>query len=368
MSRRAVGVVICGMGRSGTSAVAGLFASSGYYVARDEDLMPASPSNPVGYHENLRIWKLNERVLDALGGSWFAPPRDHMQIEARSRFAPEVQREFDALLAESGSAPLALKDPRIGVMSLLWDPIIGETLHPVVVVRDPVEIARSLAQRDRTPMAFALASWEIHMTSTLRWLQGRAVTIVRYERVLASASAARALIADATDQLHESRAAAVTVCGGEDWLDPGLRHHNARQEEYDELLTSRQHRLWSWLAAMDDGTRSLTPPEELTTASASAHAAVAQEQLRAQLAHRALVSAEEVSALTMRLREMEGQIRLAEQERVRLSQAVEEQRARADATLDGERQARDQLAVVVGSRSWRLTSPARRAARIARSS
>ena len=37
-------------------------------------------------------------------------------------------------------------------MMPLWQPVIEGVLHPVVVIRDPVEIARSLRLRDGTPL------------------------------------------------------------------------------------------------------------------------------------------------------------------------------------------------------------------------
>lgn len=366
MTAESVGVVICGMGRSGTSAVTGLFASSGYHVARDEDRMPANSANPVGYHENLRVWRLNERLLADMDATWFAPPPEDRQIAARARFGPEIEREFAALLAEAGPAPVALKDPRIDVMAPLWAPVVGNCLHPVVVIRDPVEIAGSLAHRDGTPVPFALASWEIHMAAVLRWLRGREVTVARYENLLGSPAAARAVVADAGRHLEPARADTVRIGDPGSWLDTGLRHNRARPADHMELLTVRQARLWEWLDALKSGPERLSPPDQLTVASASAHAAVAHEQQRTGLAQDALVKDRELSAQSTRLAELETRLTLAERERAHLSEALEEQQAQAASAAAEERSAREELAVILQSRSWRLTSPARSAARLAK--
>jgi hypothetical protein len=54
----------------------------------------------------------------------------------------------------------------------------------VVVIRDPIESARSLSRRDGTPLPLGLAMWELHMASLLGHLNGRLVTVVPYARLM----------------------------------------------------------------------------------------------------------------------------------------------------------------------------------------
>ena len=65
-SRRAV--VVLGMHRSGTSAVAGCLHRLG--VDFGPRLMPATEANARGYYEHIDIVNLHDRLLLALGGSW----------------------------------------------------------------------------------------------------------------------------------------------------------------------------------------------------------------------------------------------------------------------------------------------------------
>jgi hypothetical protein len=215
-------------------------------------------------------------------------------------------------------------------------------------------------------MAFALASWEIHMTTMLRWLRGKRVTVVRYETVLGSAATARAIVADATDQLDPTYAEAVRISNVASWLDTGLRHHRSRPEDHAELLTGRQAQLWAWLQSLDDGPGLLGPPGELTVASESAHAAAAAEQQRSRIAQEALVQEEHVSALTAKLTDLEERVLVAEEKSARLSDVLEEHKAQTAAAVAGEREVGEELAVVLRSRSWRLASPLRHAVRLAR--
>ena len=45
---RALGVVVHGMARSGTSGVAGLFVASGYYAGQDDELLSPTTEIPPG--------------------------------------------------------------------------------------------------------------------------------------------------------------------------------------------------------------------------------------------------------------------------------------------------------------------------------
>src|SRR5580658_3168224 len=61
-------LVVLGMHRSGTSALAGMLHHLG--VALGERLMPASPDNPRGYWEHSEIVAINHRLMATMGWAW----------------------------------------------------------------------------------------------------------------------------------------------------------------------------------------------------------------------------------------------------------------------------------------------------------
>src|SRR5580700_7972119 len=61
-------LVVLGMHRSGTSALAGMLHHLG--VALGNRLMPATSDNPRGYWEHAEIVAANERLLASLGWGW----------------------------------------------------------------------------------------------------------------------------------------------------------------------------------------------------------------------------------------------------------------------------------------------------------
>ena len=62
-------VLLLGMHRSGTSAMARLLAALGARVGSDEELLPAHPQdNPAGYWERLDVLQAHDRYLQSHGG------------------------------------------------------------------------------------------------------------------------------------------------------------------------------------------------------------------------------------------------------------------------------------------------------------
>jgi hypothetical protein len=152
-------VVVLGMHRSGTSALARVLNLCGLYLPA-EVRAPNIYHNPTGFWEPEAIVNLNERVLRQLGGAWNAvdlkTPDD--------AFVEEFVRDVGALLAaEYGNRPaILMKDPRIALLAPLWHRALeaaGYRVLYVVPVRDPLEVARSLEARGDMSVGEGLALW-----------------------------------------------------------------------------------------------------------------------------------------------------------------------------------------------------------------
>ena len=60
-------IILLGMHRSGTSAVAGLIHQMGAYVGDETICMPPNEGNPKGYWERMDVYRLNDRFLHDVG-------------------------------------------------------------------------------------------------------------------------------------------------------------------------------------------------------------------------------------------------------------------------------------------------------------
>ncbi len=170
MPRRVI--LVLGMHRSGTSALASALGCLGAGLPRDP--MPASADNPSGYQESRAIARFHNRLLESAGTRWNddAPvPREWFDDPARR--ADEA--EAAALLAtEFGDEDvLVLKCPRLCRLLPLWIRVLErEAIEPfaILALRDPREVARSLRAR-LDDAAFRPAAIAAEPRAMLLWLR-----------------------------------------------------------------------------------------------------------------------------------------------------------------------------------------------------
>ncbi len=250
------GVVILGMARSGTSLAANAFVAAGYYAGEPQDLVPADPFNPHGYYETFGIGDPNERLLRSLGRYWFAPPTADELAHASPALLEEVRRPWDRLLGQASDTPVVLKDPRIGVLLPVWRDMLGD-LEAVLVVRDPVEIARSVGARDQVPASYVLAAWELHMKLLLRAFGGQTVTVMPFRRVLEQPAMSVAIVEAVTSRLGPEQQRAVNAELATEAVDQSLHRGRPSADQARNALTATQADLWQLLDRLPPGTQVL---------------------------------------------------------------------------------------------------------------
>lgn len=365
----AVGVIVLGTGRSGTSAIARIFVKGGFFAGEERDLLGAAPSNPVGHYEPLSILEVNEGLLRDFGCHWWSDaPAPEEQLRRREELVPRLRETLEALIVAAGDNPVAVKEPRINGLLPLWEPVVDGILHPVLVVRDPLEVALSHAHRDGTSMSHALGSWEAQTTQVLRWLDGRTATVAPYAQLTAQPDLAAELVRAAAKHIEPDLASGLRPLEAGSALRPDLHRQTAAELDRDEYLTGRQAALWEHLRKLDPGDARLDIPAKLREPNMAAQAAMRKESEQVELRDAHATLAGEHSELKERSTMLEQRSAMLEQrfaDATDLAQqavAAAEQRADsaelATAEVD-ERRARE-IAQIEGSASWRLTAPLRR--------
>jgi hypothetical protein len=333
--RGLAGVIVLGMSRSGTSAVAEMFHRAGFHIGGTEELMAADYSNPRGYFENLRVFAENERILAESGGSWIDPPSAEALLANGEQTSASLRELLEQMCLESPGNPIAVKDPRIGVLLPVWKPAFQDVLHPLLVVRHPVEIAMSLSRRDATPIPVVIAAWEVHMAGVLAALQGEPVTVVQYAQLLEQSELARQIVAEVSERLDPALRQAVDSSLAADSHDPELRRNRAVADEPGTRLTAFQEDLWHHLSELPCGTVILQTPERFLTSTRASREAVAGEHERI----------ETISRMRIELQAAIGQ-RDANESTLKATQAELE---RLKSLIDA----------IARSLSWRVTRPLR---------
>ncbi|MDO5528441.1 MAG: glycosyltransferase [Paracoccus sp. (in: a-proteobacteria)] len=170
--------LILGMHRSGTSFLADCLGALGY--ALPEDRGGPAEDNPNGHFEPTGIVALNNSFLAARGRSWL-----DIGVSEGGDAAPDAaqaERMRAAMAASFGDARrVVLKDPRISLLLPLWRAFLTEegiAHFALIALRDPREVAQSLAKRDQTPREFAMLVWTAYTLGALEGSEGLARRIV----------------------------------------------------------------------------------------------------------------------------------------------------------------------------------------------
>ena len=137
-----------------------LLHACGLYLGEKNELMPAQADNPDGFWEHLGFVALNDELLNALGGAWDLPPKAD---ETFMRPELDPLRLKARLLIESfDSAQVwGWKDPRNSLTLPFWQDLLPG-LKTLIIVRNPLEVAYSMRERNGTSYAFGLRLWEIY--------------------------------------------------------------------------------------------------------------------------------------------------------------------------------------------------------------
>jgi len=166
-------VIVLGMHRSGTSAVAGYLHSLGLELP-SETLSAHPKDNPEGYFEPQRMVQLNNRLLAALGLNW----QSTRPISADELAAPDlapIKEEIKQYLTETcqPGRKLVFKDPRLCRLLPVWLPLIKQHCQaPLIIhtVRNANAVADSLARRAEQ-QELAGAAITSRYKATLLWLR-----------------------------------------------------------------------------------------------------------------------------------------------------------------------------------------------------
>lgn len=168
------------MHRSGTSMIAQLLNLCGLDLGPSERFLPANEFNPSGYFENEGFVNIDEALLTHLEGSWDNPPIFKEGWEYDTSLEQIVHEAGLLLEIFSKSVLWGWKDPRTTVLLPFWKSLIPD-LRFVICIRSPLEVAKSLARRDRMPFQKGVYLWNQYMRAAIRDTEGCSRIFTFYE-------------------------------------------------------------------------------------------------------------------------------------------------------------------------------------------
>jgi O-antigen biosynthesis protein len=248
-------VLVLGMHRSGTSALARGLQMLGVYLGND--FLSPQPDNPTGYWEDRNIYQINERLLAVFGLKW----EDVALIDdARwneQAVEPLLAEAVQYLRSQFVSHPLwGFKDPRTIRLLPFW----RSALHRLevdecylVVIRNPSSVANSLMRRQGMDAVTAHLLWLVYVVPNLSLIADRRFIVADYDLVMADPRQELERIARGLNiPLNDLSKAGIDQFAS-NFLDSNLRHSffNVSDFELDLNLPplSREAYLWlRWLA------------------------------------------------------------------------------------------------------------------------
>jgi glycosyltransferase involved in cell wall biosynthesis len=226
-------IVVLGMHRSGTSAATRALEALG--VSLGSNLMPAvAGDNDRGFFEDLDIQKFNERVLKKLGGGWDSLDEIDSTKLVSPYFTEERREAASILRAKLDAGPFAFKDPRTALLLPLWQCVFEDLElqeRYLLVVRNPLEVAASLASRNRMAPTRAMLLWAKYNFNALRFTQDSKPCVLSYERLLNAPRASLQSIARALGLSSQGAESPAIEAYCNEFLAQDLRHNNLSRHE-----------------------------------------------------------------------------------------------------------------------------------------
>jgi len=226
-ARRAI--LVLGMHRSGTSAITRVLNLLGADLPT-ELLEPVPGVNETGFWESAKLVSIHDRMLAAAGSAWDDPrefPATFFQTPTGAAFRGDILRVLEEDFSDSSL--FVIKDPRICRFVPFWTDILqsfGSEPLPLLLNRNPLEIAASLARRDGFESSKSLILWLRHVLDMERATRGLQRTFMDYEGLLQDWQSA---VEGASEDLGLAWPRSLDEVSGEveSFLSPSLRHHSS---------------------------------------------------------------------------------------------------------------------------------------------
>jgi hypothetical protein len=216
--------IILGMHRSGTSALTKIINILGASIG--DSLVPGRYDNVKGFFEHADIMNIHEELLSSLNSSWdfIGALPDNWWEQKNTSFYKE--RLKGILCRDFGEQQTwALKDPRQCRLLPLWLPLfheLGITPHFIIVLRNPQEVAASLAVRDGFSYNKSFLIWMRHVLEAEFYSRSYKRIFIKFSDLMQDQTAAINCLAKFMDVVTTDN----QLTEIKEFIDQSLKHHH----------------------------------------------------------------------------------------------------------------------------------------------
>jgi hypothetical protein len=227
-------IVVVGMHRSGTSALARGLAALG--ASLGDRLKPAvADDNDKGFWEDIDLSRINDELFASVGRHWHS--MDLASACSALAGAPRALRTaaIRTLADRLGRhRTFIFKDPRTALLLPFWQRIFAALKLAdayVICFRNPLSVARSLAHRDGFPRIKSYHLWLMHALAAIEHTERKCRVFVEFDDLitdpLQQLSRVQRAIGDGVLRVLKDEANSYA----QDFLEPRLRHQMASPAE-----------------------------------------------------------------------------------------------------------------------------------------
>lgn len=298
-------IVVLGMHRSGTSAIARVLNLAGAYFGAEGTSTPANEENRKGFWEREDVRALNDAVLHSTRHDWDVVADFDLAAIPRQELGTLRSRASEIVARLEAHRPWFVKEPRLCLLLPLWRPLL-EFPVCVHIFRNPLEVARSLKARNNIPIAAGLALWEAYNVAALANADGLPRVFVSYQDLMHSPAEATASLCS---HLSEYGGYPMRVPGRPElagFLSARLHHQRAGVEALREVASDAQIRLFTSLQGLrSEGVIKRAPAPELSRSARKALRSYEDQR------HDVAASIRSANAARMRRQQTESATQLA---------------------------------------------------------
>jgi hypothetical protein len=174
--------------RSGSSLTARIINILGVHLGAPGELAEPNEHNPKGYWEHQTILDINDEILSRLGydysragADWAEPPTFMDNWEMNPQLSDLRERAQDLICRNfSGYDVWGWKDPRTCFTLPFWKRILPQ-IQCVILVRNPVDVARSIARFLDCSFERGLYMWLLYLNYANQHTAGNTRILVNVE-------------------------------------------------------------------------------------------------------------------------------------------------------------------------------------------
>ena len=231
------------MHRSGTSALTGALELCGAWVGETSELTEANPENPRGFWERRDTREICDRLLHAAGADWWRVTQFEPEAIPRAVLAEEGTEFAKVVSSLDEHGTWVLKEPRVCLLlSVLRDYITNPIC--IQIVRNPLEVARSLQVRNGFTISAGIGLWEVYNRLALKASETLPRVLVSHEDLMLHPAET---LAGVLERLAERGVAELDQSNLDrlkQFIQPSLYRRRAGEGETFEFLSASQSTLW----------------------------------------------------------------------------------------------------------------------------